>query len=119
MTDDFELDFELGKEDSKEVDECKGIFFRCSINDYWDRDRGQFTYQTRLRLLKRKSCPGCEKCGSFYEDLDQAGLDAIEIEENKLEHGEIYTAVFVPGCPDWETGILDNWSWRIEPSSNP
>ncbi len=40
---------------------CKGKIFRASRKYFYQK--GRLVNSVELRLLKRKSCPGCKKCG--------------------------------------------------------
>lgn len=82
------LDIKVKIEKGKNL-ECKGRVYKCYINSYMSRT----TIQTHksLRLLKRKSCQGCDKCGWMDEALQ------LEIEDDHkidfladLENGKMY-----------------------------
>lgn len=107
----MELDLTVkGKPDQ----ECKGIYLRCAVNNYWDQNRGQAVFQTKLTVLKRRSCPGCDMCRQFHEDLAMVGMEVFgDMRTFKSEDGAVYELVFVPGVSDWETGILDEWGWDL------
>ena len=57
-------------------------------------------------MLKRKSCPGCEKCG-WIIDFMHEDIDMYELDDNYMDnckHGKLYTTNIVTSR-DWETGI--------------
>jgi len=60
-------------------------------------------------MLKKKSCPGCEKCGFLLEDLSQN--ESVIIPE--IEHDELYTVVVTNISKDWETGYVDDWDLEV------
>jgi hypothetical protein len=88
-----------------EPDECKGLIFRCSKSRCITSYNG-ILEKTELRLLKRKSCPGCSKCGWIIDYLRE-DIDMYELEDDYIdncEHGKLYTPHIV-SSRDWETGI--------------
>ena len=91
-------------------DSCKGLFYRLRINDHID-SRGNIVFQTRLSLLKRKSCPGCEKCGGLIECVQEDfANDCAPIIKGRHPVDEgLYQLVFIPGGVDYESGCLDSW----------
>lgn len=74
---------------SNPVKKCKGLFWRCRINSYVSNYEN-IEVKKSLRLLKRRSCPGCAKCGwimeYFKEDIENYS-DYI----GNLENEKIYT----------------------------
>ena len=89
---------------------CKGLFFRCRVNDY--HDRGELlTQKITWRLLKKNSCSGCGYCQGFFEDIQAVDdLSCITFPKQPKDFA-IYTPMFIPGQSDWETGYLDDWEW--------
>lgn len=52
---------------------CKGLLFRAVINHFphiTDKYK-YFESSTRMRFLKRKSCPGCEYCDWMWEYMKE------------------------------------------------
>lgn len=94
------------------IPECTGKFFRYSENTFVS-SHGSIEIRKSYRLLKRKSCPGCDRCQQFDEDLSCAGLGGLIEFPERPEHGKIYELEFVPGAPDWETGALEEWFWKL------
>ena len=91
--------------------ECKGLLFRYTESTYLSQTTGCITQRRQLRLLKRKSCPGCEECGWQLEILQEDMYCGYPIMEQKFEHGAIYMLGNIPGAPDWETGYIEEWDW--------
>jgi hypothetical protein len=88
-----------------EPDECKGLIFRC-IKSRCITSYDGIMEKTELRLLKRKSCPGCFKCGWVIDYLRE-DIDMYELEDDYIgncEHGKLYTPNIV-SSRDWESGI--------------
>jgi hypothetical protein len=48
----------------------KGKFFRASVNGFMSAD-GTYTYQERMKPLKRMSCSGCADCGWIEDNLKE------------------------------------------------
>jgi len=73
------------------VEVCKGLFWRGSINTFLSEHRS-LEHRKSLRLLKRISCKGCDKCYWLWDYLSEdiscnEGIDYI----GKIKHGAIYT----------------------------
>jgi len=89
---------------------CQGVFLRCSVSEYLSN--GILTYKETYRILKRKSCSQC--ADAFEDDFSSCGdFSTYEFPEHP-EHGAIYEAIFVPGPRDWETGYIEDWTWKFE-----
>ena len=56
--------------EDKQPDNCKGLVFKLNINSYLSSYSSIETRKS-LRLLKRKSCPGCEKCDWIWDHLQE------------------------------------------------
>ena len=91
--------------------ECKGLFFRASVS-YYHVDGEKICHKAELRLLKRKSCTGCNKCGSFFEHLSIGEVEDL-IDMSGIENGKIYAPVFVEDSRDYEGGYCDDWHWEF------
>lgn len=104
----FELLLE-GQSDQK--DECKGLFFRVSINDYFVNERSEYTYSTRLRLLKSMSCPGCSQCQWLLDDYGECG-DMPLLPEG-LSNGDIVSLGVTNISHDYETGYVDGYDLKL------
>lgn len=86
----------------REEKECTGIIASLRNNVWFDRDRGSFNQDQRLRILKRKSCK-CKSCQISLDQLMEDGKDLMDCtyyftsENGKpLEEGE-YELMF-----DWD-----------------
>lgn len=105
-------DFELLSEDqSHKKDECKGLFFRVGINDYFVNERSEYTYSTRLRLLKSISCPGCSQCQWLLDDYGECG--AMPILPDDLSNGDVVTLEATNISHDYETGYVDGYDLQF------
>lgn len=92
---------------------CKGLFYRYSESAYLS-SHFSIEYRRSYRFLKRMSCPGCALCKQIYEDYAACGeVESVFQESQKPVNGAIYEACFQPGAADWETGICDEWWWKL------
>ena len=83
-----------------DVKTCKGQVFRGTINNYVTGERIVSKYE--LRILKSKSCPGCECCGWLMEMMDECSQEDI-IDFTNLKNGAIYK-LKPKMWKDWESG---------------
>lgn len=92
---------------------CKGLVFRCEINEYFSGER--IVQKTTYRLLKRKSCPGCDQCGFMRDDLNEmiSGQYGMIWPDNP-KHGALYSPRVTNVARDWETGYVDDWDIILE-----
>jgi len=90
--------------------ECKGLVFR-GINTTW-YSNGRLENKQGIRLLKKKSCPGCLMCGWILEDMDMRPHHVILPE---IISGALYTVVSINETRDWETGYVDDWDLLVKP----
>lgn len=68
---------------------CKGIFWRAKVSSFLSSHRS-IEVRKSLRLLKRKSCSGCEKCYWIWDNLSEM-VDEVDDYLGDIEDGEIYT----------------------------
>lgn len=83
---------------------CKGLFFRGYSSVYYRN--GIIKRTDELRLLKRMSCPGCDKCGWVLDTLSEC-TDNIIIPA--IKNGKIYSIHSINESRDWETRIIDSY----------
>ena len=85
---------------------CKGLYWRGSENIFMDSD-GRIKQTKELRILKKKSCPGCEECGWIFDEI--GGSIACGVASNllsKIEHGKLYQFK-CNTATEWESGITE------------
>lgn len=83
--------------------DCKGIYFRAEVSNFISGNNTDINTKLKLRFLKRKSCLGCEKCGWFWDYIeDDIFMNNPAPYLPDLEHGEIYIPVPVLEPMDWE-----------------
>lgn len=103
------LDYSDIEEKSDEI-QCKGLVFRGYRNSYY-KD-GKFELKQGIKLLKRKSCPGCEQCGYLLDDLKEfAGTDSLIIPD--IKDFKEYSVRVTNIHTDWESGMVDDWDLEI------
>lgn len=89
---------------------CKGLVFR-GFNSMFFSD-GRLEERRGIRLLKRESCPGCEKCGFLLDDMsEQVIIGSMIIPE--IEHGKLYEVIVINESRDWETGYVDDYDLEV------
>lgn len=92
------------------IAECKGMVFRYRENFYWSGTR--YVWQESMNLLKRKSCPGCEKCWGLREDLHELSTGNYSrppiLPSNPKDQG-LYTLIYTNVSTDYETGWVDDY----------
>jgi len=72
--------------------ECKGLIFRASVNSFIEK-KGNYVYQERMILLKRKSCSGCEDCDWIKENFEEMVADEHFPIIQNIRHGCLYTLI--------------------------
>ena len=107
------MKIEMLQDDSlvDEIDECKGLFFRVAINDYFVKERVEYTYSIRLRLLKSKSCSGCSQCQWLLDNYGECG--EMPILPDDLSNGDVVTLSVVNISHDYETGFIDGYDLKF------
>ncbi len=100
-------DFKARKKlEEKNKSECVGLFYRATRSS-WFNGVDTFGSKATLKLLKKMSCPGCEKCAWFHEFMHEEILHDDEHTLLKdLEDGAVYTYK-VRTTTEWETGFTE------------
>ncbi len=95
----MELDFSGLFTKATPPEPCKGVLFRYIVNTFSTR-LGVKTV-TEVRLLKRRSCKGCESCGSGYYGMVDLMAESPEdvMIDPKAQHGDILEAFWVSDGP--------------------
>jgi len=89
---------------------CKGLVFRGFSSMFFSD--GRLEERRGIRLLKRESCAGCEKCGFILDDLsEQVIIGSMIIPE--IEHGKLYEVIVTNESRDWETGYVDDYDLEV------
>lgn len=94
---------------------CRNFYRR--RENYFHDDSRLVSSVTWYRL-KSLSCDGsCDGDRCYYPNLDadEVGYEEVypDIHCEKPIDGAIYEVFFVPGAKDWETGYIDDWSWKM------
>lgn len=109
----FKVKLDLRPEDPEP--ECKGAFFRGKVNEFVTENR--IARHVEVRFLKRMSCPGCSKCGHFFDDArEEVGYMGLHLDG--IEHGKLYRARTVVDSTDWESGHADAWHTAFVEADN-
>jgi hypothetical protein len=67
-----------------------------------------------IKLLRRKSCPGCKDCIWMVEELNErADQSDIILPKGGIKQGALYRIEVVNISKDWESGIADEWDLQI------
>ena len=107
----------------KEDQECKGLFFRCRVNDYSSGSNTAPVYNPALHhnvsftLLKRLSCKDletCPHCVQFFEDLSSDGTEAVVWPEKPNDH-TIYEAQYRHERVGSYDDEYDDYHWELVP----
>lgn len=100
--------------DEEKEDPCKGVFFRYTENNY--AYGGKIVLSCQIKMLKSKSCRGCDKCGWLLDDINEGvanfGADHLELPPD-LKHGDVVELVFVVDSTDWESGYVDDSHLKV------
>lgn len=92
------------------TDSCKGLFFRCEDTQYVSGT--VYGQKMLMRLLKRKSCPGCEYCSFLWDDLRELNWPALI--KPDVKSGAIYQLKVINISRDFETGYVDDYDVVFE-----
>lgn len=101
------IDLEIKDESvAPKAKDCKGLFWRGSENIFMDSD-GRIKQTKELRVLKKKSCPGCEKCGWIFDHIsEEIACGGSSNLLSKIEHGKLYQFRWNTAT-EWESGITE------------
>jgi hypothetical protein len=91
---------------------CSGLVFRGRRSQYTSH-RTELHTHTKLSLLKRKSCKGCDQCSWLLDELSETASSDNIIYPNILD-GATYTLTVVNISRDWETGLVDDWNLEFK-----
>ena len=90
----------------KKEKQCKGLLFRGTVTTFINI-KGHIGTHKYLKLLKRKSCPGCDNCGGLMELIrDEIDNEPNEDWMDNIIDKKIYFPV-IGG--DYEEAVLDWW----------
>lgn len=93
--------------------DCAGVFFRYSKSVFLSSHKS-IEIRESFRILKKKSCPGCDKCQQLWEDFSMVDVEDAIVFPKKSKDGAMYEATFVSGGIDPDTGYLDDWWWELK-----
>jgi len=84
--------------------ECKGLVFR-GYNTVF-RSGNHIANHQGIKLLKRKSCPGCDTCENTLDCFDE-DINCGTVDIPTIEHDKLYSLRWINDGRDWETGYVD------------
>ena len=90
--------------------ECKGLVFRGYRSTFYSK--GRLEMRQGVRLLKSKSCPGCNKCRWETDEIREA-IDCNSLIMPGIKDGALYGLHAVNISKDWETGYVDAYDLEI------
>lgn len=103
-------DIDLSIDEQPVKNTCKGLTFR-GYNNKFQSGKHIGNHQG-IKLLKRKSCPGCQHCEFYFYNMQEM-IDTDTIIWPEIEHGKLYSIRVVNISKDWETGIVDDYDYEI------
>jgi hypothetical protein len=70
--------------------DCKGLIFR-GYNSVFKKASGNFEQRQGFKLLKRKSCSGCARCGGLLDLANDWLCDYTDsLHEKPIQDGGLY-----------------------------
>lgn len=95
----------MSKKNRELTESCRGLFFRCSVNLFIS-SHGSIEERKSLRILKKKSCSGCEKCKWEMETFSEDLYFLCDLLKD-VENGEIYKleVIISPGTYEYPDDI--------------
>jgi len=106
----FDFKFDLVTVENPEKDHCIGLIFRGYRNFYMQG--GKIELKQGIRLLKRKSCPGCNDCEYLLEDANES-ISCGSLIFPEIEDGAEYSVRNTNIRTDWESGMVDSWDTEV------
>lgn len=113
MTGSLHIKFDLAAGKIEKLEPCKGLIFRLTRSG-WAHEGDSVGFKYQFKLLKRKSCKGCDQCLFLWDDLHERICDwgndgygsNIELGE---ENQALYQLKVTNTSTDWESGMVDDW----------
>ena len=90
----------------EEKTDCKGLVFR-GYKSFFNIKSERFEIKQGIRLLKKRSCLGCEHCGGLITEFEVEDFIMPDI-----VHGALYTLNFLYHR-DPESGIVDDFDIEV------
>lgn len=100
---------------NKKSKECKGIICRANVYNGFSQSYGRNTIISNIKLtiLKRDSCPGCEKCGGLWDQLSEISNDWPVSNISEVIDRHKYRLDIVITSYDYESGHADEWEYKL------
>lgn len=93
---------------------CKGLIFKSYIYSF--ASKNYIAHNIKLVIAKRKSCPGCEKCGWILEQYSEALGNDVEVPIVNLDivrNNRFYRLGTCNEKTDFETGYVDYFDFKL------
>ena len=87
-----------------EKTECKGKVYRYRQEHYLGK-KGEIIFKEIMTPMKKLSCPGCESCGWWEDELS----NELPPMPSKAEPGLLYYLAIENERRDWETGNIEGY----------
>ena len=96
----------------KDKKDCKGQIFKCVVNNHIDTN-GSYVQKFTMKMLRRKSCKGCQYC-EYLDEYAREEIDNVgEILVDNPQHNALYQLSVVNITTDWETGFADDFDMEF------
>ena len=92
---------------------CKGKVYRARVSSFASVE--SIGKHVRLHILKRKSCPGCEECGHFHDQLPDTSEDWPIGGLDSVEDNGVYRLCLGNFTYDVETGEVNDYNVMLKP----
>ena len=100
--------------EKEDKNSCKGLIFRGYHNEFFDPVKNHLGIKEGFKLLKRKSCSGCNNCVWIFDImLDMVYSGGIIYPEGRVKDKGLYKIKTINGSRDFETGIIDDFQFEI------
>lgn len=98
---------------------CKGLIYKCR-NNYFMNSKGELVDTVRMVPLKRKSCPGCEKCGGTEEFLSESMANEEYPVTSGLEADKEYKLIAYKTYQGggFDPAEYDEWALQFVPAES-
>ena len=105
---------EKGMIEVKTQNQCKGATFRGYASTFYDSINQRVERKEGIRILKSKSCPGCQFCAFISDQLpDMIDSKSLIFPKGGIISGKLYSIRVINESRDYESGMIDDWDFEI------
>ena len=98
----------------KTANKCKGATFRGYSSTFYDSINSRVERKEGIKLLKSKSCHGCQFCGFIFDQLpDMIDSESLIFPDEGIVTGKLYSIRVINESRDYESGMMDDWDFEI------